>query len=78
MMQIKDAAHVRQIRFGLPRERVLLVGENAKDLEYFAARLQRNGYCVRAFTNYREAVECLEQEHFDRVVVRQSNAKGLV
>lgn len=76
MMQIKDTAHLHPKHPSLPRGRVLLVGEDAKDLKYFTTFLERMGYSVRAFTNYREAEVCLEHEHFDAVVVRQESPEG--
>jgi PleD family two-component response regulator len=57
----------------LPRGRVLLVDEYAKDLNYFNTLLARIGYSTRAFTNYREAERCLEREHFDFVIVGQGS-----
>jgi DNA-binding NtrC family response regulator len=57
----------------LPRGRVLLVDEDAKDLKHFTTLLGRMGYSVQAFTNYREAEGCLEHEHFDFVIVSQGS-----
>jgi DNA-binding NtrC family response regulator len=72
-MQIKDKPHLRPIQSSLPRGRALLVGEDEKDVKDFTTLFERMGYSVRAFTNYREAEECLEYEHFDVVVVRQGS-----
>ena len=56
-----------------PRQSVLLVDEDAKNLKHFTARLERMGYSVRAFADYREAEGCLEHEHFDFVIVSQGS-----
>ena len=52
-----------------PRQSVLLVDEDAKNLKRFTARLERMGYSVRAFADYREAEGCLEHGYFDLVIV---------
>jgi DNA-binding NtrC family response regulator len=61
------------IQSSLPRGRVLLVDEDAKDLKYFTTLLGRMGYAVRAFANYQEAEGYLEHAHFDFVIVNQGS-----
>lgn len=55
-----------------PRQSVLLVDEDAKNLKHFTARLERMGYSVRAFADYRQAEGCLEHGYFDLVIMSQS------
>ena len=55
-----------------PRQSVLLVDEDAKNLKHFTARLERMGYSVRAFADYRQAEGCLECGYFDLVIMSQS------
>lgn len=54
-------------------QRVLLIDEDAKDLRNFATQLGRMGCSVRAFADYREAVECLKGGYFDLVIVSQDS-----
>jgi DNA-binding NtrC family response regulator len=73
MMPSNGEPHLHPTQSSLPRGRALLVDEDAKDLKYFTTLLGHIGYSVRAFANYREAVECLEHEYFDLVIVSQSS-----
>jgi DNA-binding NtrC family response regulator len=73
MIPGNDKLHLRPTQSSLPRGRVLLVDEDAKDLKYFTTLLGRMGYAVRAFVNYREAEGCLEHEHFDFAIVSQGS-----
>ena len=57
-----------------PRQKVLLVDEDSKDLLYFTRLLECMSYSVRAFRNYREAVGCLEHGNFDLVIVSEGGA----
>jgi len=50
----------------------LLVDEDARNLKHFTARLERMGYSVRAFADYRQAEGCLEHGYFDLVIMSQS------
>jgi len=56
-----------------PRQSVLLVDEDEKDLKHFTTLLERMGYSVRAFADYREAEECLDHGYFDLVIVSQDS-----
>jgi DNA-binding NtrC family response regulator len=73
MTLANDKPHLPPSQPCLPRGRVLLVDEDAKDLKYFTTLLGRMGYSVRAFTNYQEAEGCLQHEHFDFVIVSQGS-----
>ncbi|HXW13619.1 MAG TPA: response regulator [Terriglobia bacterium] len=55
------------------RQSVLLVDEDAKDLKHFTTLLERMGYSVRAFADYREAEGSLEHGYFDLVIMSQSS-----
>jgi DNA-binding NtrC family response regulator len=57
----------------VPRGRALLVDENEEDLKHFTTLLGRMGYSVRAFVHSLEAQGCLENEHFDFVMVSQGS-----
>ena len=57
----------------LSRGNALLVDEDEKDLEYFAALMSHLGYAVRHYANYHEAERRLEQEPFDFVIVSQGS-----
>ena len=57
----------------LSRGSALLVDEDEKDLEYFAALMSHLGYAVRHYANYQEAERRLEQEPFDFVIVSQGS-----
>ena len=57
-----------------PRQKVLLVDEDAKDLKYFTSQLEGMGYSVQAFTDDRRAEACLERGYFDLVILSQSTA----
>jgi two-component system phosphoglycerate transport system response regulator PgtA len=63
---------LRQPQF-LTRRRVLLVDEDARDLQYYSAVLQEEGYEVRACESYAQGVECLDKETYDFVVVSQGS-----
>ena len=62
----------RQPQF-LTRRRVLLVDEDARDLQYYGAVLQEEGYEVRACESYAQGAECLDKETYDFVVVSQGS-----
>jgi DNA-binding NtrC family response regulator len=53
----------------LSRARILLVDEDEHDLKHFTTMLEGLGHSVRAFTNCREAEECLDLEPFAFIVV---------
>lgn len=73
MTPSKGKSHVHSTPSSLPQGRILLVDEDAKDLKHFTTQLGRMGYSVRAFADYREAEVCLENEHFDFVLVSQNS-----
>ncbi len=50
---------------------VLVVDEDPGDLVYYRTVLQRAGYTVVACSTHDEALECLEAERFNLVVVSQ-------
>ena len=62
----------RQPQF-LTRRRVLLVDEDARDLQSYSAVLQEEGYEVRACESFAQGVECLDKEAYDFVVVSQGS-----
>ena len=53
----------------ISKGRLLLVEQNAQDLQRYATLLDTLGYDVHAFSSYGEAAECLQREMFDMVVV---------
>ena len=55
----------------IPRQRVLLVDEEARDLEKYARNLRDRGLVVRACSSYEEGEHFLERESFDLVIVDQ-------
>lgn len=57
-----------------PRQKLLLVDEDSKDLKYFTTLLERMGYSVRAFADYGEVIGCLEHGCFDLVIVSQGSS----
>jgi two-component system, OmpR family, phosphate regulon response regulator OmpR len=57
----------------LPYRKVLLVDEDAKDLQCYAAILQGHGHEVRVVPSYAEGWLALEKEHFDFVILSQGN-----
>ncbi len=57
----------------LTRRKVLLVDEDFKDLQNYAAILERQGYEVRTCATYAEGVGCLGGESFDFIIVSQGS-----
>ena len=53
--------------------RVLLVDEDACDLEAFSMLLEKVGYAVRACDNHADALQRLESEVFDFIIVSQGS-----
>ena len=53
--------------------RLLLVDEDANDLEYYSAVLRHLGYDVRPVGSYAKAAETLARERFDLVLVEQGS-----
>jgi two-component system, NtrC family, response regulator PilR len=54
--------------------KLLLVDEDAKDLDYYSAVLRRLGYEVRSVGSYAEAAASLDRERFDLVIVDQGSS----
>jgi DNA-binding NtrC family response regulator len=52
---------------------VLLVDEDASDLEAFSILLEKDGYAVRACDNHADALRRLESEVFDFIIVSQGS-----
>jgi len=59
----------------LLRRKVLLVDEDLKDLQYYAAILQGHGHDVRIVPSYAEGRLALEKEPFDFVILSQGSRK---
>jgi DNA-binding NtrC family response regulator len=57
----------------LLHRKVLLVDEDARDLQYYAAILQAQGHEVRVVPSYAEGWLVLEKEHFDFVILSQGS-----
>lgn len=57
----------------VPRAKVLLVDDQLRDLHYYAAILQEQGYAVQSCVSYNEGVRCLETQSFDFIVVSQGS-----
>ena len=57
----------------LAPRKVLLVDEDATDLQYYGNILQWQGYEVRACASYAEAWLALEKAYFDFVIVAQGS-----
>jgi len=57
----------------VPRGEALLVGEDPRDLQYYADILDGYGYRVRACNSYQEGARCLAEEVFDFVIVSQGS-----
>jgi len=57
-----------------PVANVLLVDEDARDLEAFSMLLERDGYAVRACDNHADALERLESQVFDFIIVSQGSS----
>jgi len=52
---------------------VLLVDQDASDLEAFSMLLEKDGYTVRACDNHAHALQRLESEVFDFIIVSQGS-----
>jgi two-component system NtrC family response regulator len=55
------------------RGKILVIDEDAKDLEAYSSCLRQEGYEVRALVSYSEAIYSLESEYFDLVMVSQGS-----
>ena len=56
------------------RGNALVVHEDAADLIYYRTVLQRAGCAVVTCNSYHEALDCLEAEHFDLVILSQGSS----
>lgn len=56
------------------RQRLLLVDENAGDLDYYSQILQHLGYDVLPVDSYAKAAASLGHERFDLVIVEQGSS----
>jgi response regulator RpfG family c-di-GMP phosphodiesterase len=52
------------------RGKILLVNDDAQDLEAYSSSLRQEGFEVRASVSYPEGLSCLESEQFDLVMVK--------
>jgi ActR/RegA family two-component response regulator len=59
------------------RGKILVVGDDAEDLEGYSSSFRREGFEVRAFASYPEGLSYLESEHFDLVMVKLRKAPSL-
>jgi response regulator RpfG family c-di-GMP phosphodiesterase len=59
------------------RGKILVVNDNAQDLEACSSSLRQEGFEVRAFASYPEGLSCLESEHFDLVMVKLRKVPSL-
>ena len=62
-----------QNKSSMARGNVLVVDEDPADLVYYRTVLQRAGCAVVTCSSYDEALDCLEAEHFDLVVLSQGS-----
>jgi DNA-binding NtrC family response regulator len=62
----------------LVRRKLLVVDEDLKDLLYYSAILQHQGYEVHSIPSYKDGVAWVEREDFDLILVSQgsSNFEG--
>ena len=58
-----------------PPGKVLVVDEDAKDLQRYCATIQQQGYEVRACTTYAEALRCMESDVFAFILVSQGSCR---
>jgi len=56
-----------------PEVSVLLVDEDASDLEAFSMLLEKDGYAVRACDNHADALQRLDSEVFDFIILSQGS-----
>ena len=55
--------------------KILVVDDDAKDLEAYSSCLRQEGYEVRALLSYAEGLSCLRSERFDLVMVSQGSRR---
>ena len=71
---VRSIAHGVGITF---RGKILVVNDDAQDLEAYSSSLRQEGFEVRAFVSYPEGLSCLESEHFDLVMVKLRKVPSL-
>ena len=59
------------------RGKILVVDDDAQDLEAYSSSFRQEGFEVRAFASYPEGLSCLESEHFDLVMVKLRKVPSL-
>ncbi|MGD0010343.1 MAG: hypothetical protein ABSE93_17575 [Terriglobia bacterium] len=59
------------------RGKILVVDDDAKDLEAYSSTFRQEGFEVRAFVSFPEGLSCLESEHFDLVMVKLRKVPSL-
>ena len=59
------------------RGKILVVDDDAQDLEAYSSSLRQEGCEVRAFVSYPEGLSCLESEHFDVIMVKLRKVPSL-
>ena len=52
------------------RGKILVVDDDARNLQATSASLRQEGFDVRAFVSYPDGLSCLASEHFDLVMVK--------
>ena len=73
MAQRKFQSNVRETGLEGQDLKLLLVDENAYDLDYYTEVLRYLGYEVQPVNSYSEAVATLDREGFDLVIVDQGS-----
>jgi hypothetical protein len=59
------------------RGKILVINDDAQDLEVYSSSFRQEGFEVRAFVSCREGLSCLESEHFDLVMVKLRKVPSL-
>lgn len=68
-----DLLTQRAIEFANRRKRLLFVDEDASDLRFLQQVFEGQEYDVLASETFENGAQCLEQEHFDFIVVSQGS-----
>jgi DNA-binding NtrC family response regulator len=55
--------------------KILVIDDDAKDLEAYSLCLRQEGYEVHALVSYSEGLSCLKSERFDLVMVSQGSRR---
>jgi len=59
------------------RGKILVINDDAHDLETSSSSIRREGFEVRAFASFPDGLSCLESEHFDMVMVKLREVPSL-